>query len=234
MEAIQFLYQSSGWSGPSSYTIYGLYNSDPNGGHQRLTAVDTIYQSNDYDVPVTITSTTYQYTTVTRHIDLYFTDMYPNSPQGGKQENAVWNSTTFKKPTYHFSNSETELGEWEYDSGDSYWDSYSAPDYSNIYYYPSESYISGETPTPNSGDNYITIIYNHNYPHQLFSLLSWLICYDIYSNEVKRNKIATCKKALSRYDNAFIFSLGATSKRAGETVTSYDRCDDYSTSNRTV
>lgn len=116
-------------------------------------------------VPVTITSTTYQYTTVTRHIDLYFTDMDPNSPQGGKQENAVWNSTTFKKPTYHFSNGETELGEWEYDSGDSYWDSYSAPDYSNIYYYPSESYISGETPTPNSGDNYITIIYNHNYPH---------------------------------------------------------------------
>lgn len=234
MEAIQFLYQSSGWSGPSSYTIYGLYNSDPNGGHQRLTAVDTIYQSNDYDVPVTITSTTYQYTTVTRHIDLYFTDMDPNSPQGGKQENAVWNSTTFKKPTYHFSNGETELGEWEYDSRDSYWDSYSAPDYSNIYYYPSESYISGETPTPNSGDNYITIIYNHNYPHQLFSLLSWLICYDIYSNEVKRNKIATCKKALSRYDNAFIFSLGATFKRAGETATSYDRCDDYSTSNRTV
>ncbi|CCI85074.1 hypothetical protein FC52_GL000614 [Lactobacillus pasteurii DSM 23907 = CRBIP 24.76] len=54
MEAIQFLYQSSGWSGPSSYTIYGLYNSDPNGGHQRLTAADTIYQSNDYDVPVAI------------------------------------------------------------------------------------------------------------------------------------------------------------------------------------
>lgn len=108
-------------------------------------------------VSVTIVSTTYQYDTVSRDIEAYDAEgagQY-GAPNTGR---IAYQETTFKKPTYKFSNGETEIGDWQYDSGDSYWDSIDIPDHP--FYHPDTSQISGMTPYPGYGHQMISILYS--------------------------------------------------------------------------